>query len=137
MRLGSVEMLKTVTAEMIEGGLAGTVNLNTRVPFDKRGFHFGFSAEANYSDFIKKTTPTFSVLASNTWDTGAGTFGLLGSVAYSQVTSRADGMQVTNFQTRDAAAVLQAFSTNVTRRNRLPGSETCPIPDPGTGPATE
>lgn len=136
--LGSVEVYKNFTAEMIEGGLAGTVNLNTRVPFTNRGFHLGFSAEANYSDFIKEVTPTFSALVSNTWETGIGTFGLLGSVAYSQVKSRADGMQVTNFQTRDAALVTQALSTNILRRNRLPGSETCAIPNPpAAGPNSE
>ena len=124
--LGSVEVYKNVTAEMIEGGLAGTINLNTRLPFDNRGFRFGFSAEANYSDFIKKVTPTASVLVSNTWDTGIGTFGLLGSVAYSQVKSRSDGMHVTNFQTRDDMAAVQAFSTNILTRQRLPGTETCP-----------
>jgi TonB-dependent receptor len=136
--LGSVEVYKNFTAEMIEGGLAGTVNLNTRLPFDNRGgFHVGFSAEMNYSDFIKKATPTASFLVSNTWETGIGRFGLLGSLAYSQVKSRADGMQVTNFQTRDAAIVIQAFATNEIRRNRLPGTETCPIPNPGTGPTSE
>lgn len=126
--LGSVEVYKNVTAEMIEGGLAGTVNLNTRVPFDNKGFHVGFSAEANYSDFIEKLTPTASILVSNTWETGAGTFGLLGSVAYSQVKSRADGMQVTNFQTRDGSEVFQAFSTNRIIRNRLPGRDVAYAP---------
>ncbi|HEY0028158.1 MAG TPA: TonB-dependent receptor, partial [Allosphingosinicella sp.] len=134
--LGSVEVYKNVTAEMIEGGLAGTVNLNTRVPFDNKGFHFGFSAEANYSDFVKEVTPTASILVSNTWDTPIGTFGLLGSFAYSQVKSRADGMQVTNFQTRDANIVTQAFATNQIRRNRLPGTETCAIPSPAAGGPT-
>lgn len=136
--LGSVEVYKNVTAEMIEGGLAGTVNLNTRLPFDRKGLRAGFSLEANYSDFIKKTTPTVSVLLSNTWDTPIGRFGLLGSFAYSEVKSRADGMQVTNFQTRDGAIVTQAFATNKIRRNRLPGNETCPILNPEVGgPTTE
>lgn len=134
--LGSVEVYKNVTAEMIEGGLAGTVNLNTRVPFDNRGPHLGFSLEANYSDFAKRVTPTASLLLSNTWDTDIGTIGLLGSFAYSQVMSRADGMQVTNFQTRDAAIVTQAFATNQIRRNRLPGDETCAIPNPDAGGPT-
>ncbi|MBW8910975.1 MAG: TonB-dependent receptor plug domain-containing protein, partial [Sphingomonas sp.] len=43
--LGSVEVYKNVTAASIEGGLAGTVNLNTRKPFDNKGFHLGFDAE--------------------------------------------------------------------------------------------
>ncbi len=121
--VGSIEVYKNVTAEMIEGGLAGTINLNTRLPFDKRGFHVGFSAEANYSDFIKEVTPTASVLVSNTFDTGIGTFGLLGSVAYSQVKSRADAVQVQNIQTRDDAIVLQPFNfPNRVNRNRLPSN---------------
>jgi TonB-dependent receptor len=33
--LGSVVISKNSTADMIEGGLAGTVNLNTRKPFDE------------------------------------------------------------------------------------------------------
>jgi len=136
--LGSVEVYKNTTAEMIEGGLAGTVNLNTRLPFDKKGLRAGFALEANYSDFIKKLTPTVSALISNTWDTGAGRFGLLASVAYSQVKSRADGMQVTNFQTRDGGRAQQAFSTNILLRNRLPGSETCPVTNPAaSAPTTE
>ncbi len=124
--LGSVEVYKNVTAEMIEGGLAGTVNLNTRLPFDKRGFHVAFGAEGNYGDFVKKLTPTFSGLISNTWDTGVGTFGVLASVAYSQIKTRSDGMQVTNFQTRDDRQAQQAFSTNILTRQRLPGTESCP-----------
>jgi hypothetical protein len=40
-------------------------------------------------------------LISNTWDTEAGRFGLLANFSYSQVLSRADGLQISNFQTRD------------------------------------
>ena len=49
--LGSVAVYKNATAEMIEGGLAGTVDLNTRLPFDNKGFHISFDAEDNYGDF--------------------------------------------------------------------------------------
>lgn len=122
--LGSVEVYKNTTAEMIEGGLAGTVNLNTRKPFDNRGFHVGFNVEANYGDFREKWTPTGSALVSNTWDTGIGRIGLLGSVSYSQIKSRADGMQVSNFQTRDNQLAAQAFSTNWRCRNGLPTDST-------------
>lgn len=121
--LGSVEVYKNVTAAMIEGGLAGTVNLNTRKPFDNKGFHVAFSGEANYGDFIKKWSPTGSFLISDTWDTGAGTFGLLGSVSYSRVRSRADGIQITNFQTRDNTLVpFQNGNGELVCRNPLPSS---------------
>src|SRR5437763_1108939 len=98
--LGSVEVYKNATAEMIEGGLAGTVNLNTRLPFDKKGLQIGFDAEANYGDMRKKWTPTGSLLVSDTWDTGIGRIGLLGDISYSRLKRRADGIQVTNFYIR-------------------------------------
>src|SRR5688572_21713927 len=104
--LGSVEVYKNQTAEMIEGGLSGIVNLNTRVPFDDRGFHFAFSGEMNYGDFQEDWSPTANLLVSNTWDTEAGRFGLLANFSYSQVLSRADGLHVTNFQTRDNTQVI-------------------------------
>jgi len=52
---------------MIEGGLGGTVDLNTVRPLDHSGFHAAFDAEATYSDFAQKTTPVGSALMSNTW----------------------------------------------------------------------
>ncbi|WP_294331674.1 TonB-dependent receptor [uncultured Sphingomonas sp.] len=121
--LGSVIVAKNTTAEMIEGGLAGTVNLNTRKPFDRTGLHAAGSIEANYGDMRKKWTPTISGLISNTWDTGIGRFGLLASGAYSRIQSRSDGLQIANYQTRDNTLV-NAANTNGTLvcRNPLPGS---------------
>ncbi len=98
--LGSVIVSKNLTAEMIEGGLAGTVNLNTRVPFDKKGFQVGITLEGNYSDLAKKWSPQVSGLVSNTWETDAGTFGLLAAASYSQIFSQSHSVQVNNFQTR-------------------------------------
>lgn len=99
--LGSVEVYKNLTAEMIEGGLSGIVNLNTRTPFQRPGFHIGFDIQGQYGDMREEWSPTGSLLISNTWDTGAGRFGLLANVSYSEVLTRADGIQVTNFQRRD------------------------------------
>jgi TonB-dependent receptor len=79
--LGSVEVYKNATAEMIEGGLSGTVNLNSRVPFQNKGFHLSLDYEENYGDMKKEWSPTLSILASGTWDTGIGTFGLLGNLS--------------------------------------------------------
>jgi TonB-dependent receptor len=121
--LGSVIVSKNATADLIEGGLAGTVNLNTRKPFDNRGFKLALTAEANYGDFRKEWTPTFSGLISKTWETDAGTFGVLVSGSFSRIKSRADGLQITNFQTRDGALVPRAFSGGAqVCRNALPGS---------------
>jgi TonB-dependent receptor len=123
--LGNVQVYKNATAELIEGGLAGTVNLNLRRPFDYKDndIHVGFSAEANYGDFRKEFSPTGSVLIGKTWNTGIGRIGLLGSLSYSRILSRADGIQVTNFQTRDNTAVFAANAgTSLTCRNPVPGT---------------
>lgn len=132
--LGSVEVYKNATADLIEGGLAGTVNLNTRKPFDNKGFHIGGGLEANYGDFAKKWAPTGSLLVSDTWDTPIGRFGILVNGSYSQLKSRADGIQVTNFQTRDGiqAATGTGTNTTVTCRNQLPGTTDAFTLLPGT-----
>jgi len=133
--LGSVEVYKNATAEMIEGGLSGTVNLNLRLPFDRRGLHGGFDVEVNYSDLAEKYSPVGSFLVSNTWDTDAGTFGLLGAFAYSQVFSRADGIQVTNFQLRNGSisTVNAPGAGNALCRTRLPSdTNTSALPPPNT-----
>jgi TonB-dependent receptor len=99
--LGSVEVYKEATADRLEGGLSGTVNMNLRLPFDNKGFHVGYDLEANYGDLDKKWSPVGSLLASDSWDTGIGRIGLLGAVSYSRLFSRSDSVRVSNFQTRD------------------------------------
>lgn len=136
--LGSVEVYKNTTAEMIEGGLAGTVNLNTRKPFDSKGFHIAFDVEGNYGDLEQRLTPTWSFLVSDTWDTGIGRVGLLAAASFSQIRSEAQGLNVTNIQTRDNTMALTANSTtNLVCRNPLPGTtDTQTLPPAGSACGT-
>src|SRR5690606_37288096 len=99
--MGGVDVYKNQSADMIEGGLAGTVNLRTRVPFDSPGQTLSFSAEANYGDFVEEWSPTGSALYSNRWDTDAGEFGILVNTVYSELKSRSDGAQASSFQQRE------------------------------------
>jgi TonB-dependent receptor len=96
--LGGVDVYKNQSAEMIEGGLAGSVNLRTLVPFDVDGQRIAASLEANYGDFAEETTPTGSALYTNRWSVGEGEIGVLLSGAYSQLKSRSDGLQISSFQ---------------------------------------
>ncbi len=98
--LVGVDVYKTPSASRVEGGIAGSVNLRTRKPFDSDKNLLAFSAEANYGDFVKDWSPTGSALASYRWDTSAGEFGVLASGVYSEVLSRADRYQISNFATR-------------------------------------
>jgi TonB-dependent receptor len=98
--LGAVDVYKNQSADMIEGGLAGTVNLRTLTPFDRKGRVFAVSAEANYGDFAEAWSPTASALYSDRWQTGIGEVGFLLNGVYSKLKTRSDGAQASSFRPR-------------------------------------
>lgn len=98
--LGAVEVVKNQTADLISGGIAGTVNLITRKPFDSDEQLIAFSAKANYGDFREEVTPSFSALFSDNWETSAGKFGLLIAASQSEYETRGDGVGLGNFHSR-------------------------------------
>src|SRR4051812_14515149 len=81
---------KTPTAKQKEGAVAANVDLRIARPFDNKGFHVNYTAKANYQESAEDWSPRLGVYASNTWDTGAGEFGILGGVAYSDRKYRSD-----------------------------------------------
>ena len=97
----SVQVFKNQSADLVEGGIGGTVNLVTRKPFDTGGQALAFSAESNYSDFREEWTPTVSTIWSNRWELDSGgEFGALIAAAYSELNSRADGTLVADWLDR-------------------------------------
>jgi TonB-dependent receptor len=94
--LGRVEVYKNNTADMIDGGISGTVNLVTRKPLDSRGFKLAGTLEGNYGDMAKEWSPGFSGLLSNTFDSGIGTFGVQVAYAQSELVTRTDASQITD-----------------------------------------
>lgn len=86
----AVDTYKSPSADMIEGGLGGTVNLRTRMPFDTEGQLTSLSVKANYGDQIKETNGEYSGLYSNRWTTDVGDFGILVNASSSELASRSD-----------------------------------------------
>src|SRR5574337_767414 len=82
---------------MIEGGLGGTVNLRTFMPFDFQGQKIAASVSENYGDGVEKYEPPASVLYSNRWHTSIGDMGFLVDVADSRLSTRTDGLFVRPF----------------------------------------
>ena len=103
--LGSVEVVKNQTADLISGGIAGTVNLVTRKPFDSEKQMFAFSSKANYGDYRKEVTPSFSGLFSDQWETSTGKFGFLIAASRSEYKSRGDGIGLGNFHSRGSGFI--------------------------------
>lgn len=110
--LGAIEVYKNTTADMIDGGISGTVNLVTRKPLDSPGPHLAGTAEANYGDMAEEWSPGYSLLGSNTWETGAGTFGVQLGYAASELISRADASQITDPCYRAATLDGPCFRAN-------------------------
>ncbi|MCA0899166.1 TonB-dependent receptor [Microbulbifer agarilyticus] len=101
--MGAVIVYKNQTADMIEGGIAGTINLETRKPFDSDGQTIAFNTAVNYTDMREAATPDFSGLYSNTWSTEAGEFGFLISAANSK-------LEVSNNSIQQGVPELKAIS---------------------------
>jgi len=113
--MSGVEVFKNQTADMIEGGIGGTVNLKTRKPFDKDGRVMGFNVDYSYGDMAKEWTPTFSGLFSDIIETdGAGRFGFLVNVASSELKGVSHGIQ------SDAYVEYKDDYTNFTKTLQAP-----------------
>ena len=92
--LAGVDVYKNPSAEMIEGGLGGTVNLRTRMPFDYDGMKIAGSAQYNRYDLVDKGETAFSGLFSNRWQTGIGEIGLLVNLSRQDGSFRQDTISI-------------------------------------------
>jgi len=91
--LSGVDTYKNMTADMVEGGIAGTINLRTRLPFDSAKDVISLSATANYGDIADEATPEVSGVITHRFTTGAGEFGVMVNAAYSRVKTASQGIQ--------------------------------------------
>lgn len=91
--LGGIDTYKNQTADLIEGGIAGTVNLRTRLPFDSAGRVISISLKNTYGDIAKRSTPEISGILSNRWETGIGEIGLMVNGAYAHAVTASQGIQ--------------------------------------------
>ncbi|MCS0631067.1 TonB-dependent receptor [Telluria mixta] len=100
-----LDVYKNPSAEQIEGGISGLVNLRTALPFDYKGSKGAVSVEASRSQLRGKNAPAFSGLLSNRWNTDYGQFGALVDVAHSRMRTRSDGTSLSPYIPRTNAVV--------------------------------
>lgn len=82
--IAALEVYKSGTADLLEPGLAGLVNVRTQRPFDFKGFVIGGGFRISYNDQSKKKDPTGNLLISDRWETPIGEFGALLNLSYAQ-----------------------------------------------------
>jgi TonB-dependent receptor len=78
----SIVVRKSQTADLDEGSLGATVDLQTARPFDFDGFRTALSGQGSYNDVTEDTNPRAAGLVS--WANDDKTFGALLSAAYSE-----------------------------------------------------
>src|SRR3954454_12955571 len=89
--LAGVDVYKNPSADLIEGGIGGLVNLRTRKPFDQPGQLVAASVDVNYADLRKKAFWSANALYSNHWHTGGlGEIGILLSGSVNNIGNRTD-----------------------------------------------
>lgn len=103
--LAGVDVYKNPSADLIEGGIGGLVNLRTRKPFDQSGQLIAFSADHNYADLRKKGFWSGNALYSNRWALhGLGDVGVLLSASVNSIGNRTDSVQTGDYTGRDVTA---------------------------------
>lgn len=117
--VGAVDVYKNQSADLIEGGISGTINLRTLEPFDRPGRVIVGSFDMTYSDLRKKWSPSGSLTVGDRWDAMDGEFGLLASYSRSLLDSRIHGWQQNSPTPRVLDADGNIPETGFTGENRL------------------
>ena len=82
--LAGAQVYKNNSANMIEGGVAGVINMDLHRPFDFKRFVVAGSVRNTLSTNLNKSYPSASLLVSDRFDTGIGEIGVLLSGSYSR-----------------------------------------------------
>lgn len=90
--IAGIDVYKNQTADMIEGGVAGTVNIRTRLPFDVDDHIIAASGKVNYNDRSDDVTFDYSGVAGKNFDTPYGRIGFLIGYANSHVVTQTNSV---------------------------------------------
>ena len=99
--VAGIDVYKNPSADMIEGSIAGIIDLRTRKPFDQNGQLIAASIDYNYADMRKKGYWSGNALYSNRWNLGDGEIGLLLSYSLGNIGNRTDSIQTGRYEDLD------------------------------------
>ncbi|OHC99296.1 MAG: TonB-dependent receptor [Sphingomonadales bacterium RIFCSPLOWO2_12_FULL_63_15] len=88
-----VDVYKTRSADQLETGLAGQIDVQTRRPLDFDGFTISGLARGVYSELADKVNPNVALLVSDRWETGIGDIGFLVNGSYTRAEFRNQNLQ--------------------------------------------
>lgn len=105
--IGLLKVYKSPTADIDEGGIGGTIDVQTRKPLDLDSFSFIGSLQSAYTENSDSNDPNASAMFN--WKNRAGNFGVLFSGVYQKRDIRRDGVEVLGYFT-DQTTGLQVPS---------------------------
>ena len=80
--LSRVDVIKSSTSNLIEGGIAGVTDLRLHKPFNFNERTFVTTARANYPENVDDINPQLGFLATDRWQVGNGEIGALLNVTW-------------------------------------------------------
>ena len=110
--LSGVEVYKSRSADQLEGGIAGLVNIKLRNPFDFEGFKGAVSGRVTDDQYAPKKDKVISGLLSDRWELDGQEFGALINLSYME-----DSFQQSN-----------SFTAETLATDRTPSGETIGVP---------
>ncbi len=123
----SLTLSKSPIASGVEGGTAGSIDMQPIGPFDRKGFHLNLQAQGSYQDANGTATPRVAAIVSNTWQgTKIGDFGILVAGAFADKDYRSEIFNTVGYTTMSLGAAC---------RNTTLGCNSLTI-DPASAPAT-
>ena len=114
----AIEVLKTPTADLIEGSLGGTINLKTRRPLSgKKDFQTSLTLKTKYSEVSDVYEPDVSLFAKKAWrDTGFGDVGVIVNLTGKTVAGDAQTIDL-NWRAREGSFLPPTGGGNVNATN--------------------
>jgi iron complex outermembrane receptor protein len=88
--VAGLDVYKNPSAEHIEGGIGGLVDVRTRRPLDLKGFTASAAISGKYNDMVKSLQPEYFGLIANRWNVGDGEMGLLLAGNFQKSWNRSD-----------------------------------------------
>jgi len=103
--IGKVNVYKSPTAALEEGGVGALIDVETRRPLDLKSLYIAGSLQANNEERSGKTNPSGSLLFS--WKNSADTLGVLLAGIYDKRAIRRDGVETLGYFNNGTAASPQ------------------------------
>jgi TonB-dependent receptor len=123
--LAGIDIYKTPSSDLIEGGIGGVIDLRTRMPLDLDNLTISGSLRGRYNDLADKWNPMASGLISTKWAVGDGEMGVLLSGSFQQRSFRADIVSVGAHSRRtDVIAGQDVITPNGTYEPLISGKRT-------------